>query len=830
LPSTIWVCAYMTCVDGSGTNDIDYVNRIQQQLMRVVEDHLAQPNTLLEFSCAALCESLRRSSVVIGFSNLTKLYAARSTECIIKFAEQMGKLAASRKDTVTLKMKEAAAGCLGFLSCLDLSEEVYERIISELYAIGEAAPQPELQFSVGNALLDAVFGEYSPSRRNIFIESEKNFVEANGKQKYDVIEKRMHELLNTIINVKLLSTNRHLRQSAIIWLVSVTKRSATVNLSTLSEELNKIQFAFINALAESNEFTQDVASKGLGIVFELADETQKKVMMNELVSALSSGRKRVTPVTGDTPIFEGGELGKAPGGENLTTYQELCSLATDLNQPELMYKFMQLANHNAMWNSKKGAAFGFSVVLQQARDEFEPYLSQIVPKLFRYRYDPDLKVQHSMKTIWQTLTMSKKNVVEEYADEIFSELLTTLTNALWRTRESSCLALSDLMSMKCTANMEERFGDLFEILFRVQDDVKESVRLSANRALSTLMKLSIRECSSDRGAKATKLIGIILPTLIEKGLHSVVKANRMFSLKAVMDISKEAGSALQPHLITVVPCLLDALSETEPAMLNYLAARSDYDELEALDTARAGMANTSPMMQTLQDVVPFITKQTLTDLIPKLCNTLRSSVGLTTRTGACQFVINVCLRKQQIMIDSKAACDKLMKALFSGLRDRNATVRKQFSSAISYLIKFCSDSQIESLIKFLKDKLDGDQEDDRLTALHILRALSTNNNEFLSGCASSLIPYVFMATCQQVEKGDEAAKKNLEMWEELWSEMITETNSTIRLYQKEMIDLAVRTLKENPIWIMKSQSATMLSRIIEAINEDIEPSDAGAHF
>ncbi|VDK36370.1 unnamed protein product [Anisakis simplex] len=49
----------------------------------------------------------------------------------------MGKLAASRKDTVTLKMKEAAAGCLGFLSCLDLSEEVYERIISELYAIGE---------------------------------------------------------------------------------------------------------------------------------------------------------------------------------------------------------------------------------------------------------------------------------------------------------------------------------------------------------------------------------------------------------------------------------------------------------------------------------------------------------------------------------------------------------------------------------------------------------------------------------------------------------------------------------------------------------------------
>ena len=38
---------------------------------------------------------------------------------------------------------------------------------------------------------------------------------------------------------------------------------------------------------------------------------------------------------------------------SLTTYKELCSLASDLNQPDLIYKFMHLANHNALWNSKK---------------------------------------------------------------------------------------------------------------------------------------------------------------------------------------------------------------------------------------------------------------------------------------------------------------------------------------------------------------------------------------------------------------------------------------------------------------------------------------------
>jgi proteasome component ECM29 len=29
------------------------------------------------------------------------------------------------------------------------------------------------------------------------------------------------------------------------------------------------------------------------------------------------------------------------------------SLASDMNKPELIYKFVQLANRNAVWNSKK---------------------------------------------------------------------------------------------------------------------------------------------------------------------------------------------------------------------------------------------------------------------------------------------------------------------------------------------------------------------------------------------------------------------------------------------------------------------------------------------
>lgn len=61
-------------------------------------------------------------------------------------------------------------------------------------------------------------------------------------------------------------------------------------------------------------------------------------------------------VTEETELFGQGLLGKTPQGGNISTYKELCSLASDLNNPHLVYKFMHLANHHSIWNSKKVTA------------------------------------------------------------------------------------------------------------------------------------------------------------------------------------------------------------------------------------------------------------------------------------------------------------------------------------------------------------------------------------------------------------------------------------------------------------------------------------------
>lgn len=68
-------------------------------------------------------------------------------------------------------------------------------------------------------------------------------------------------------------------------------------------------------------------------------------------------------------------------------------MANEMGQPDLIYKFMDLANYQAALNSKRGAAFGFSRIAKHAGDALQPHLRLLIPRLVRYQYDPDKNVQ-----------------------------------------------------------------------------------------------------------------------------------------------------------------------------------------------------------------------------------------------------------------------------------------------------------------------------------------------------------------------------------------------------------------------------------------------------
>jgi proteasome component ECM29 len=57
-------------------------------------------------------------------------------------------------------------------------------------------------------------------------------------------------------------------------------------------------------------------------------------------------------------VFQEGGIGKDLSGEKLSTYKELCCLANEMGQHDLIFKFMDLANYQDSLKSKRGAAFG----------------------------------------------------------------------------------------------------------------------------------------------------------------------------------------------------------------------------------------------------------------------------------------------------------------------------------------------------------------------------------------------------------------------------------------------------------------------------------------
>lgn len=282
-----------------------------------------------------------------------------------------------------------------------------------------------------------------------------------------------------------------------------------------------------------SDFVQDVASRGLGLVFALSDSNSQTDLANSLLDQLIGGKRQVNQVTGDTQLFEEGVLGKTPTGGNITTYKELCSLASDLNQPEMIYQFMQLANHNAAWNSKLGAAFGLKSISKGAKDQMQPFLGKIVPRLYRYKYDPTPKIQNSMISIWDSIVTDSKETVETHYWAILDELTLNLTNTEWRVRIACCLAVRDLikrplglklrfderlslracksrtddeqMDVEGDANefnvvkmdvdeasfSEPELEKLWTQLFRVMDDVHEGTRLAADGTAKALSKVRI---------------------------------------------------------------------------------------------------------------------------------------------------------------------------------------------------------------------------------------------------------------------------------------------------------------------------------------------------
>jgi proteasome component ECM29 len=270
------------------------------------------------------------------------------------------------------------------------SEETtdYSFVADKLYELHEVR-QPEVQFSVGEALSCFASGWDSKA-----LTAELDIVHPDQKQDpWDAplitpSGPKREKTLATILDKTLKGCRQSkpaLKKASAIWLLCILQYCG--HKPEIQDYLPQSQVAFKYCLSDRDEVVQEAASRGLGLVYEKGDRQLKDDLVRDLVGSFSSDKAKMSgTVSEDTQLFEPGALPTGDG--SITTYKDILSLASEVGDSSLVYRFMSLASNNSIWSSRAAfGRFGLSNIFSDS--SVDGYLAEnpkLYPKLYRYRY------------------------------------------------------------------------------------------------------------------------------------------------------------------------------------------------------------------------------------------------------------------------------------------------------------------------------------------------------------------------------------------------------------------------------------------------------------
>ncbi|CAN1830461.1 Proteasome adapter and scaffold protein ECM29 [Linum perenne] len=739
---------------------------------------------------------------------LRKLLSGDDTKAIQRIVISLGHMCMREKSPSTLN----TALELTFTLCRSKVEDV-------LFAAGEA-----LSFLWGgvpvtaDVILKTNYSSLSTSSNFLLADISSSFSDHNASSGNDAnVDDHVtvrDSVTKKLFNELLYSSRKEERCSGTVWLLSLTMYCG--HHPSIQKILPEIQEAFSHLLGEQHELTQELASQGMSVVYDLGDASMKKSLVDALVGTLtgSGKRKRAIKLEGDTEIFHEGTIGESPTGGKLSTYKELCSLATEMGQPDLVFKFMDLANHQASLNSKRGAAFGFSKIAKQAGDALQPHLRLLIPRLIRYQYDPDKNVQDAMSHIWKSLVAEPKPTIDKYLDVIIDDLISQCGSRLWRSREASCLALADIIQGRPYNQVGKHLKEIWTVAFRAMDDIKETVRNAGDKLCRAATTLTLRLCdiSLTEVIYASKAMEIVLPLLLTEGILSKVDSVRKASIGIVMKLAKGAGVALRPHLPDLICCMLESLSSLEDQGLNYveLHAANVGIQTEKLESLRISIARSSPMWETLDLCVNVLNAESLDLLVPRLAQLVRSGVGLNTRVGVASFIS---LLVPKVGAEIKPYTNMLMRLLFPVVQsERSIAAKRAFASACAIVLKHTGSSHAQKLIEDTVALHTGDK-NAQISCAVLLKSYSSMASDVMSGYHATVFPIIFISRFED-------DKHISGIYEELWEDSTSGERVTLQLYLEEIVSLVSEGLASSS-WAGKRKSAQAISKLTDVLGESL---------
>lgn len=702
------------------------------------------------------------------------------------------------------RITEASAYAVASISLRDRSICTNSSLLNILFGSHELKKE-ELHFSIGEALSTIAFSWRSKSSKlswiPIYVSKENEIQSEDIKTHNGYLDDSLSLILSTILKSYLLNDKPTKRVSASIWTLCILKDCK--DHPDIDKYSQTIQDSLIQLLSDSNDIVQEVSSKGLVLLHERGDERIKKALVENLVQVLQKGNAGFK-VTDSSSIQLGSE-----DSDKITTYKELCDLATDMNKPELIYRFMEVSTHHSLWNSQKGAAFAAKDLLEQGDYDIQDHLAGVVPKLFRSSYDPNKSIATSMARIYNAIVDSRK-ASTKYFDPIMSDLLENMTNKAWRNREASCNALADIISGKSFEAIEKYYEDLWTLCFKVLDDIKSSVRKSAENLCKSLSQLTLRFCDPkftnfENGKRA---LTFAIPFMLDKGIVSSVKEVQYIAIDLILQISKVASFLLKPHIPKLVETLIESASGLESQELNYLEQHAERMGIskDLIDEARVKLSTMSPFTEILDFCARQVDSQNIKDLKDGLVNALTKSSATTSRVSAAQFIMHLSLIRKE---ECKSIAPKIMQALRTGVFHKSKEVRVAYASAIGRWSLVSSTKTISITAKYLINQYKESEVDDmstRQASALVLLEIMKYASQKIQPVYVDIIPTVFFA-CQ--DPNQDIA----DLFKKIWGE----SSASLGLYVDNIITLLEETF-DSGNWNLKKQGAQSISRLFETLS------------
>ncbi|KAL8703606.1 MAG: hypothetical protein Q9201_003205 [Fulgogasparrea decipioides] len=713
------------------------------------------------------------------------------------------------------KGNENAVRALGSfaMQCGEDSAEdaILRQIVAALCKLHEVR-EPTIHFAVGEALSVAAAGWQS-----------KALVAALDIGATQVSSSSRNTSLSWILDEVLEdcgTTKPALRQASVIWLLCLVQFCG--HLPSMRERLRDCQVAFKGFLADRESLNQETASRGLSLVYEKGDRELKDDLVRDLVGSFTGSSANMSGrVSGETQLFEPGALPTGDG--SITTYKDIMSLAAEVGNPSLVYKFMSLAANNAIWTSRAAfGRFGLSSIFSDS--SVDGYLAQnpkLYSALFRYRFDPNTNVRNSMNDIWNALVREPTVTIDQHFDSIMGDLLKNILGKEWRTRQACCAAVADLVQSRPAAKYEKYVGEIWTLTFKVCDDIKESVRSAAMALARVLVGILTRglEAGGSSSRSAGAMLKNVLPFLLSpSGLESPAQDVQAFSLSAILQIIKKSNKEiLRPFVPDLVGRLILLLSSLEPEGIEYVRLRAEQYGVtgQQIDDARLSSVRGSPMLEAIERCLDFLDEASVQELRRPLENAITTGLGLPSRVGGSRVLVSLSTRHNFIF---RPHANYFLRLARKQVLDRNETISASYSAACGYLARLASDDEILKLTEHCR-RLYFESDDDRhrIVAGDIILAIVKYAADRFNALAAEILPFVFFAKHDPHERTQK-------LFQETWNETVGGSR-TVSLYMQEIIQLAMQYLG-SPRWSLKHTAAFAVAEATNATGDEINDSFA----